>query len=180
MTVPDTLISTLTKDELYTYIVCKREKGFLSQTEVAKRAGLPRESARRILRKLSEQNLIVWAENGQVSGQCNTNDNQQINSLPKQAFGQKLGSLTEEDKALYLRYEKCLEWMGKNCPRVLKMKRPLQFIQFKTLLEIYGIEAMIDVFVNMDDRPDLLEKHLSAYLTARNWLNRRNNDNRTT
>lgn len=172
MTIPDSLISTLTKDELYTYIVCKREKRFLSQTEVAKRVGLPRESTRRILRKLSEQKLIAWAESGQVSGQCNYTDSQQDKQCSKQAVGQMLSTLSEEDKAMYQRYEKCLEWMRVSCPRLLKMPRQLTFEQFKVLISTYGVNMMIETFKNMDDRPDVLQKHLSVYLTARNWMNR--------
>lgn len=68
------------------------------------------------------------------------------------------------------KFKEFLEWMAKDCPRVLKMKEPLSFEQWDKITTRDGKIGVI--FKNMHNYVPLLEKNQSAYLTYCNWKKR--------
>jgi hypothetical protein len=56
-------------------------------------------------------------------------------------------------------------WIGKNAPRVNKMKEPLTMEQYFNLKERYGPEMVADVLQDMHNWNDLLKKRICTYRT---------------
>lgn len=78
---------------------------------------------------------------------------------------------TEEE----IRYIKFKEWVYINAPNVAKMREPFSQVQYDRLFSEYPRSDIIEILLAMHNYADLRKKNNSAYLTARNWLNRRLN-----
>jgi uncharacterized protein YdaU (DUF1376 family) len=65
-----------------------------------------------------------------------------------------------------------MDWVKKNAPKLLTMRSPLTQEQHQKLYVKYGAKKVTDIYLAMQNRPDLVKKYESAYLTARNWLKR--------
>jgi hypothetical protein len=74
---------------------------------------------------------------------------------------------SEEEKLLFY-------WIGSNCPKLLQMKQPITFDGHIKLSEKYGRKEVTKIYLAMENKPDLIKKYDSAYLTALNWLKRDN------
>jgi len=68
-----------------------------------------------------------------------------------------------------------IDWIGSNCKRVAKMKRPLTNDTAEKLCDEFGIQAVQEVILAMENWEPLHKKSVDTNLTCRNWLNRRNN-----
>lgn len=67
------------------------------------------------------------------------------------------------------------KYVRDNCPEILKLKSQLTFRDCERLEADFGNEKTIDIFNRMENFRNL-KKYKSAYLTARNWLKKENNE----
>jgi hypothetical protein len=70
------------------------------------------------------------------------------------------------------RYLKFQTWAAENAPRVLKMKEPLTATQLQNLLQVSSAVEVKSIFEDMHNYAEL-SKRVSAFKTARTWLERR-------
>ncbi len=66
------------------------------------------------------------------------------------------------------------QWITANAPRVGEMKEPMTEEQMQRLRDKYSTEQICDVLQAMHNYERLLRENRSSYLTALNWLRRRN------
>lgn len=69
--------------------------------------------------------------------------------------------------------KKFMEWMSTAYPHVVKMEQPLTLQQFRQLKEGRSTEVVTAILLEMDNYKPLTRKNRSAYRTALNWLNRK-------
>ena len=75
-------------------------------------------------------------------------------------------SISDEEK-------KFMEWMRTDYPHVAKMEQPLTLQQFRQLKEGRSTEVVTAILIEMDNYKPLTRKNRSAYRTALNWLQRK-------
>jgi hypothetical protein len=61
------------------------------------------------------------------------------------------------------------KWLYEHAGRVQKMDKPLSNKEAETILNTYKKSVIKELFVSMANRPNLLEKYTSAYLTFVKW-----------
>ena len=66
-----------------------------------------------------------------------------------------------------------VEFIKQECPRVAKMKKPMDSNQASVLCTEFGFDAVKEVILAMENWEPLHKKSVNANLTCRNWLNRR-------
>lgn len=69
---------------------------------------------------------------------------------------------------------KTIIWLEKNCPSVQKMKKPITKEEAEKIAYDYKDhkELVMETFLSMENKPDLVKKYSSAYLTFLNWIKR--------
>ncbi|SHE68939.1 hypothetical protein SAMN05444405_102303 [Bacteroides luti] len=80
--------------------------------------------------------------------------------------------LKVEDVEVCDPYKEFTEWIKENAPKVAKMKEPFTEVQYYKLFSEYNADDVYNILEAMHNYEPLLKKSVSAYLTARNWLNR--------
>lgn len=108
----------------------------------------------------------------------NTIPNSVPNTNPNEKNTTNNSSIKEEEKSSITpkqqqSFEQFLQWLTENAPSVLKMQEPFTVRQYLKLFIEYKPyrQIVFDVLINMHNTKKLNTK--SAYLTCRNWLNRR-------
>lgn len=66
-----------------------------------------------------------------------------------------------------------VDFIRQNCPRVAKMKKPMNSVQASDLCTQFTFEVVKEVILAMENWEPLHKKSVDANLTCRNWLNRR-------
>lgn len=67
-------------------------------------------------------------------------------------------------------------WIKSELKKVSKLPKQLTEEQELSLINDFGTDAVVEVLLAMENKPDLTKKYESVYLTARNWLKRRQDD----
>lgn len=65
------------------------------------------------------------------------------------------------------------EFLDKNCPTLRKLKIQMTSEQAERLMSEYGADACLQIFEAMENWVPLTKKSKSVYLTAKNWLSKR-------
>jgi hypothetical protein len=73
-------------------------------------------------------------------------------------------------------FEKFQKWILEKAPRVAKMEEPFTEEEYLRIKEEFPPGMTAEVLLAMHNSKDLLKKNLSANLTFRNWIKRRQND----
>ncbi|MDR2448698.1 MAG: hypothetical protein LBD52_01915, partial [Prevotellaceae bacterium] len=84
------------------------------------------------------------------------------------------GGAPPSDK--FLNFKK---WISENAPRVEQLKQPFTEREYTEIFAKWKREDVLNVLVEMHNYKPLMKKNISAYLTANNWLKRRENDEKT-
>lgn len=74
------------------------------------------------------------------------------------------------------RFKNLQIWILTNAPRVAQLKEPFSQKQYITLRKKFTQKALTDVLSAMHNKASLLKDYTSAYLTCKNWLERREKD----
>jgi hypothetical protein len=61
----------------------------------------------------------------------------------------------------------------KSHPKLFELKSPISYKDHCRLVQKFSTEKVRLIYDAMQNRPDLLKKYESAYLTANTWLNRK-------
>lgn len=139
----------------------------ISKDNIAKFIGCSRRKVQITISKLEQLGLLIRSEDGnnvQTTDLFIKHKNAQkelggdINKKPKE-------TITKESKSIYIHiYQKF--------PRVMKMQEPLTDGDMEKLLLDYEQKDVETVLSNMENWKPLLQKNVSAYKTALNWLKR--------
>lgn len=106
--------------------------------------------------------------NNAVNVNVNVNDNVNDNiNIFRSTDVSSMSVCVHEDSS----YSKYLAWRKESCPHLSKMQEMTEK-EFKTVIELYGREKVIDTLVSMENYKDTARKNRSIYRTLRNWLNR--------
>lgn len=81
----------------------------------------------------------------------------------------QLDILNDEQKEIW---NKFIEWQNENVPRVAEMDEPLTLDDVLLLMQEFKSDHIIKILEAMHNYKPLLRNNVSAYLTARNWLQR--------
>ncbi|MFA5307510.1 MAG: hypothetical protein WC365_08735, partial [Candidatus Babeliales bacterium] len=73
-------------------------------------------------------------------------------------------------------FEKFQKWILEKAPQVAKMKEPFTEEEYLRIKEEFSGDMTAEVLLAMHNCKDLLKKYVSANLTFRNWIKRRQND----
>ena len=84
----------------------------------------------------------------------------------------KANEIYETDK---IEFQRFTEWVKDNAESVSKMPKPFTQLQYVTLREKLGKDAIRDYVLKMDNYKPLLQKNKSAYQTLLNWQRRNGN-----
>jgi hypothetical protein len=68
--------------------------------------------------------------------------------------------------------EKEYNYILKYFPKLLKMKHPIRPEEHNKLCQKFTAKKVSQIYGQMENKPDLVKKYDSAYLTAHNWLSR--------
>jgi len=63
-------------------------------------------------------------------------------------------------------------WAAENCPKLLKIKKPLTAIQLSEIRKKYSVEQFKEVCFAMEAKKDFLSKYDNLNLTMQSWLKR--------
>jgi len=112
------------------------------------------------------------------SSSSSSSDNSNDKSLLYSESDKKISFGKVEE--IYEVSDELLDFIDKNCPTVKKMIVPLSVEESIKLRAVYPSDLCRDIFLQMENHKDLVKKYRSTYLTALNWLKRRNDSNPTT
>lgn len=70
------------------------------------------------------------------------------------------------------RFNHYLSWAAENCPKLLKIAKPLTAKQLSDIRSKYSSEQLKDVCLAMEAKKDFLKKYDNLNLTMRSWLKR--------
>ena len=73
-------------------------------------------------------------------------------------------------------YEAFRVWLKENCPYVFRNIPIMSEVEFQKLKEQFGSEAMVETFLNLENRKDKRKQYANMYRTMLNWLKRNEND----
>lgn len=111
---------------------------------------------------------LVNQDNNQKSTPSSSSSSSSSNNKKENLF------LSEKDFEEVDEFHPLIDFIKKNCPAVSKMKDPLNVDQAETLEQEFGIPAVEEILLQMENFQNL-KKYKSAFLTSRNWLKLRNN-----
>ena len=77
-------------------------------------------------------------------------------------------------------YEAFRVWLKENCPYVFRNIPIMSEVEFQKLKEQFGSEAMVETFLNLENRKDKRKQYANMYRTMLNWLKRNENDRKAT
>lgn len=154
------------------------QKRYLRWSGIAKRVGysipdririLPEESI-----KLQEESANIPEESPDTSGSL-PQSKVKKSKVKKSKEGETADACPSPpvDDELFKNF---LTWIEKNAPKVSKLKEPFTQEQYRKLRQRFTQKALTDVLTSMHNRATLLKDYTSAYLTCRNWLERRAKD----
>jgi len=97
-----------------------------------------------------------------------------LNKSEKENIKEKPASSLPASPEVNIYDHPVLNWIDQNTPRLKKMKEPLTAEQAETLVANHDPAIIAEIFAAMHNYEPLLKKNRSTYLTALNWIKRRN------
>ncbi|MDR2293352.1 MAG: DUF4373 domain-containing protein [Prevotellaceae bacterium] len=82
--------------------------------------------------------------------------------------------IKKENEPQNERFAKFQNWIIENAPNVAKMKDPFTEKQFNSLVEEHQMQDITEILLAMHNYKPLLIQNVSANLTFKNWIRRRN------
>lgn len=127
--------------------------------------------------KISERNAN--ASDVQCDTQCDTQCTESDTALlrkerkGKEKKGKEIKVKENNNNLIEIEKHEFSDFIDANCHNLKKMKTPMNPKQASELSSIYGFQAVCDVLLAMDNKPDIAKKYSSVGQTARQWLKNR-------
>lgn len=116
----------------------------------------------------------------QTMHNTNTNSNTNTNNKEKSTL-----TCTKKESATIVatpapasRHERFIKWLADNCPYIAGHYKLPSDVLLAKLVNTYGVEAVANECLNIENRTDLRKRYSNLYQTLNNWLKKDYGENR--